>query len=329
MNRGNIKVECPKVSVIVPVYNVGNVLSRCIDSIINQTLTDLEIILVDDGSTDSSGIICDEYAVKDPRIRVIHKSNGGLSDARNTGLKIAKGKYILFVDSDDYINHQACEVLYKCAFSDDLDIVVGDAVKIEKQKKKTLCHSPVSLNKILTGKEFLKEQLKENRMIMPVVFNMYRRNFLIDNQLYFEKGLFHEDEEWTPRAFLRAKRVKYINTEFYYYVIRTDSITNKKNKEKNGIDLIEICYKLEKEYQKIQDDYLKKLLFDYLAMLFLNAIHLGDLYGKEYGHLYNKRFLIGKAKSSKNKIKVLIFLINKHLYKYLNKTIKYTTHIFQ
>ena len=100
------------VSIIVPVYNVEKYLERCIDSLVNQTLKDIEIILVDDGSTDDSGNICDKYAKKDKRIKVIHKENGGLSDARNIGLSIANGRYLQFVDSDDFIHKQMIEILY-------------------------------------------------------------------------------------------------------------------------------------------------------------------------------------------------------------------------
>ena len=102
-----------KVSVIVPVYNVEKYLKQCLDSIVDQTLEDLEIVLVDDGSVDSSGTICDEYAKKDARIKVIHKKNGGLSDARNVAIDIAKGEYITFVDSDDYVTDDYVESLYK------------------------------------------------------------------------------------------------------------------------------------------------------------------------------------------------------------------------
>ena len=105
----------PEISIIVPVYNVEKYLKRCIDSILNQSFTDFELILVDDGSTDNSGEIIDEYAIKDERIKVIHKENGGLSSARNVGIEYSKGNYIAFVDSDDYINKNMYKILYKNA----------------------------------------------------------------------------------------------------------------------------------------------------------------------------------------------------------------------
>ena len=110
------------ISVIVPIYNVEEYLNECVDSILNQTYKNLEIILVDDGSTDKSGIICDDYAKIDSRIKVIHKKNGGLSDARNVGIDRALGEFIIFIDSDDYIDHSMCEILLAYASKYDVDI---------------------------------------------------------------------------------------------------------------------------------------------------------------------------------------------------------------
>lgn len=313
----------PKVSIIVPVYNVEHDLERCVESLINQTLKCIEIILVDDGSTDNCPKICDEYVKRDGRIKVVHKENGGLSDARNVGLKEANGQYVLFVDSDDYISKETCEVFFKDAFKNNLDIVVGDAIRVENCNEISMNHASISLEKILSGSDFIKEQLQFRGMHMAACLNLYRKDFLIENQLFFKKGIYHEDEEWTPRVFLKAKKVKYINLAFYFYIIRENSITKKKDKSKNGIDLINTCYELEKIYEKIEDNDLKRLLNDYLVMLFLNAIHMGNLYGENYKGLFTKNFLKGKALSNKNKFKAGLFIINKSLYKNTNIIIKH------
>ena len=125
-NESNI---APAVSVIVPIYNVEKYLAECVDSILGQTFQDMEIILVDDGSLDSSSQMADDYAVRDQRVKVIHKENGGLSSARNAGMKIARGEYIYFCDSDDYISLDAIEILYETATKNDLDMVLfnGDS----------------------------------------------------------------------------------------------------------------------------------------------------------------------------------------------------------
>ena len=126
----------PKISVVVPIYKVEKYLDRCIYSIINQTYTNLEIILVDDGSPDNCPKICDEYASKDNRIKVIHKQNGGLSSARNAGIKVATGDYIGFVDSDDFIELDMYEQMYKVAYENDVDLVMSDYYKVHKDDRK-------------------------------------------------------------------------------------------------------------------------------------------------------------------------------------------------
>ena len=125
------------VSVIIPVYNVQEYLARCVDSVLSQTYTNLEIILVDDGSLDMSGDMCDDYAHKDSRVRVVHKSNGGLSDARNAGLDIASGNYVAFIDADDYVHHQFVEKLYDTLQSTGAQIAAhGRSLKMAKHLTK-------------------------------------------------------------------------------------------------------------------------------------------------------------------------------------------------
>ena len=123
-----------KISIIVPVYKVEKELDRCVQSLLKQTYKNLEIILVDDGSPDHCPILCDQYALEDERIRVIHKKNGGLSDARNAGLNLATGEYVLYVDSDDYIELDTCERFIKAAGNQKIDIVVGNAVMEKKME---------------------------------------------------------------------------------------------------------------------------------------------------------------------------------------------------
>lgn len=304
----------PKISIIVPVYKVEKEIHRCVESLINQTFNDIEIILVDDGSPDNCPIICDEYAKKDKRIKVIHKENGGLSDARNVGLLEAKADYVLFVDSDDYIDKNTCERFYS-SIEANVDVIVGDAIRIEGDKKSLMEHAYISSDTIISGKEFLKTQLKSRKMYMAAWLNLYNRRFLIDNDLFFKKGILHEDEQWTPRVFLKAQKVKYIRFPFYNYIIREDSITKAKDKTQNGIDLINTCYELEKIYEEIDDIELKKLLNDNLVNKFLQAIDYGNFYSNQYKDLYSKKFLIGKPISIKNKAKSYLFIINKRLYK--------------
>ena len=127
-----------KVSIIVPVYNVERHLNKCLDSLVNQTLKNIEIIIVNDGSLDNSQLIINEYSNKYKNIRTFIKKNGGLSDARNYGLKKAKGEYVLFVDSDDYIALDSCERLYNTAKQDDVDVLIGNYIKVDNGVEKIL-----------------------------------------------------------------------------------------------------------------------------------------------------------------------------------------------
>lgn len=221
-------------------------MKRCDESLINQTYRNIEIILVDDSSPDNCGQICDNYKEQDSRIEVIHKTNGGLSDARNTGLRKAKGDYILFVDSDDYIELNTCEDFMKMLRSDEIDVAMGDATKIFNSKEYNMSFDRTYLGQKQSGGDFLKHQLKNKSMSFASWRNLYKRSYLITNNLYFKKGILHEDEEWLPRVILGTDKVITTGINFYKYIIRENSITQNKNKRRNAIDLLNTCYSLEK-----------------------------------------------------------------------------------
>ena len=138
----------PKISIVVPIYKVEQYLDKCVNSLVNQTYKEIEILLVDDGSPDRSPKMCDKYAQEDPRIKVIHKVNGGLSDARNFGLKEVVGEYVLFVDSDDYIDVDTCEKFVSIMKDNKPDIVVGNAYRLENNKKYPMKHN-LNTNEIM------------------------------------------------------------------------------------------------------------------------------------------------------------------------------------
>ena len=216
------------VSVIIPVYNVENYLHECIDSVVNQTYKNLEIILVDDSSSDKSSQICDDYSKNDPRIIVIHKNyNSGVSDTRNAGLKIAKGEYIYFLDSDDYIEKGAIESLLFQAQSHSADMVFFDAEIIGKK-------NPFYPVKLYTRKNLYTNPLKgplmleklvengEYRPAIPLIF--IRKNVLIKNKINFYPGVLYEDELFTLKLFLISGIVVHLPKCLYYRRIRDNSI---------------------------------------------------------------------------------------------------------
>lgn len=305
-----------KFSIIVPVYNVEEYLRRCLESICNQTYRNIEVILVDDGSTDCSPAICDEYALKDERILVIHKKNGGLSDARNTGMEVATGDYIFFIDSDDYIELDTCE-LFKSYAEKSYDILIGDAFV-----EGGICSlQHVQINKVIDGVSYYKRALKECKAPMAACINVYRRCFLLQENLWFKYGILHEDEEFTPRCFLNAQSVVITNIYFYHYAIRNDSITTKADKRKNAVDLFSTCVELSGIADTLADEELKKYIKDALVGKYLSLFQDGKLhqYGTEYLH---KDFVWKNAYRLKNRLKALLFCIAPSLYYFVNLQVK-------
>lgn len=221
-----------KFSVIIPIYNVEKYLKRCVNSVLEQSYKNIEIILVDDGSPDNCPKICDEYAHIDYRVKVIHKENGGLSDARNAGMKLSTGDYILFVDSDDYIEIDACKKFLHFAHNG-YDILIGDA--LVENGKCNLSH--IFSSDVMNGMVYYKNALKARKAPVAAWLNAYRREFLIQNALKFKPGILHEDVEFTPRAIIAAESVICTNIVFYHYVIRDNSIMRQKDQRKNAIDL--------------------------------------------------------------------------------------------
>jgi len=222
-----------KISVIVPVYNVELYLEKCIESICNQTYKNLQIILVDDGSTDSSGNICDLYGKKDNRITVIHKTNGGLSDARNAGLDIADGEYIGFVDSDDYIAPEMFEHLLNLSKINNGDIVICD--KVEFNENETICVNNKLEQITVLDRNLAIAQLANDTTIRSHVWNKLYKHNLFDG-IRFDVGKAYEDVYIMHRLFLKTQKIVITNQVFYYYLQRSNSILGEMNLNKQ-VDL--------------------------------------------------------------------------------------------
>ena len=217
----------PLLSVIVPVYKVEPYLNRCIDSIVSQTYRNLEIILVDDGSPDNCGRICDEYAAKDPRIQVIHQENGGLSAARNSGLDAASGEWYAFVDSDDWIDCDMYKNLISLAETMDADIVESGYrfFRPWKTENKVLSGDDDESIKEYTNIEALQELYFGPQMfggLAIMVWTKIIRSSLLKD-LRFYQGYIHEDTAYTPMALFMAKRIVKFNKTFYTYNIHLGS----------------------------------------------------------------------------------------------------------
>lgn len=242
----------PTISVIVPVYKVEKYIHRCVDSILGQTYADFELILVDDGSPDNCGAICDEYAAKDSRVVVIHQENGGLSAARNAGLRVSRGRYIAFVDSDDCIHTKMYETLLSVLDDSDADFVKSNFCRFTDEIPKP----PIVPIKVTTytSEEALHdfmctEYSPIKHMKSTVCDALYKRKmFFLDDilEITFPVGKINEDTYIFPELILRAKRIAHVDVAYYYYFIREDGIMHADigEREINSCDLWEHIHRV-------------------------------------------------------------------------------------
>ena len=266
------------ISVIVPVYNVEEYLPACIDSLLHQGEVHLEIILIDDGSTDNSGAIADQYAKQDSRIKVIHQENRGLSCARNTGIDESRGKYIAFVDSDDWIMENSLCQLYQIAVENQCDIVKGDFQYNQQDRNVKSPFNPVPkelLNTVLSGNECFCGLVK-SRAFVPMVWSyLYRRDYIEQIKMRFEEGIIHEDELWTPLVLCQALRIVIIDLVFYYYRQREDSIMESSNTQIRLNSLLHVANRLMEFASQfdfaVLSGELKNLLYVHIFYLYTRA----------------------------------------------------------
>jgi len=250
--KGEIK---PKISIIVPVYNVQEYLGKCLDSLINQTLQDIEIICVNDGSTDDSLIILQNFAFKDNRIKIIDQENSGPGVARNNGMRVASGEYIGFVDPDDWVKEDMYEKLYNQAKTLDSDIVICDYVRYQEWTERVIPQNffekavkyikAVPVN-VPDGKNIDREMLLDTLLVSPCysVVRIYRREFLINNNILFSKHKCCEDCPFVLKGHVLAKAVSYVKYAGYIYRLRKNSTVRSYNKR--YLDFCEVAGELER-----------------------------------------------------------------------------------
>ena len=310
------------ITVIVPVYNVENYLNECIDSIINQTYTNLEILLVNDGSQDSSGKICDEYKGKDSRIKVMHKTNGGLSDARNFGLELAKGSYVTFIDSDDFIEKDCIEYLYNlitkydskisvCAYS----ILLDNGKKIDSGEN----YSEEKLSKELA----LERMLDEKGFTVSACAKLYKTE-LFENVKYPVEKLC-EDNGTTYKLFDQVDYIVYGNISKYNYRKRKNSIMTREFSE-DKLDMIELtdemCNYLEPKYPSLKDSIDRRRMYARFNVL-RQSIYSKDKNHKELSKKIRKEiltdyknvFLHNKKLQFRDKVAYIALFFGLNIYK--------------
>ena len=313
-------------SCIVPVYNVAAYLETCVESLLHQQNMDgrLEILLVDDGSTDESGQICDRLESEYPAVKVVHKENGGLSSARNTGIQHAAGEYVLFIDSDDYVEENLCqtleETLKQCGV---IDAICFGGVEDDGVHPISMRRVPVE-QIICTqdGREFLKKQYQDLNLNVEACLYCYRRQFLLDQNLTFKEGILHEDVEFTPRALMRCGQVAEIQGDYYHYMVRDNSISTQKDKTKNIRDLFGTLEEQVRMVERQPDPELEKWMKNGVLDSYLNMVQTARMYRKKYRPLLKKQFLLGKAATRRNKFRAVLCFVSVRLYCLVNDCYK-------
>lgn len=231
----------PLISIIVPVYNVEHYLKQCINSIINQTYDHLEIILVDDGSLDACPQICDYYAKKDKRIKVLHKRNGGLADARNAGLKIASGEYIGFVDSDDYIDPMMYEKMIRGCLSYKTQIATCGRTNIDDKGHLISKRFTIPTTMVFDSKKVIKGLITWNKFDVASWDKLYRKDLF--SNIEFPLGVYSEDLTVIPILIRKCNKIVHVGDSLYFYRQRNGSIT-KENFSKNKLTMLTQAEKL-------------------------------------------------------------------------------------
>ena len=308
------------ISVIVPVYNVDKYLDRCVKSIVDQSYSNLEIILVDDGSTDSSSTLCDQWKNIDDRIVVVHKQNGGLSSARNAGIDIATGKYFIFIDSDDFVHHEMFNILLNAMLKNQSDMVFCDFQMFSDDKE-------ISFDSIIDNIKYdnfksidlINRWYDSKEVLYTVSWNKIYRRELFDS-IRYPNGKLHEDEFTTYKLVLKSKNVTFVNEKLYFYYQRNSSITGQLSEKR--LDVLD-AYKERINYSNAISNtffinsciaYLDLIINYYYKFNMQNnkkvSKYLNNTFKKEYKKV---RLLIGM--SVKKKFRFNLFKYNKKLYK--------------
>ncbi len=278
----------PLISIIIPVYKVEQYLNQCVQSIVDQTYKNLEIILVDDGSPDNCPAMCDAWAEKDQRIKVIHKDNGGLSDARNAGMNIANGEYIAFVDSDDYIRSDMLELLYSSIITNNSDI---SACGIEMVYDDGRMPHPMTLadNITLDNISAMNAIVDETFLKQPVWYKLYKTVLVKD--ILFPVGKYHEDVFWSYQAIAKASKVSIFGDRCYFYRQRNKSIMS----EGYSLSRLDSIEGKEQRIEFIKSNY-PKITNKAIDNLLFSCIYHGQLSIK-FLSSYEQNVAITKLKS--------------------------------
>ena len=277
-----------KLSVIVPIYNVSNYIEKCLDSLVNQTLNDIEIILVNDGSKENEEELIKPYLEKYKNIKYLKKENGGLSSARNYGIKHASGKYIAFLDSDDYIESSMFLEMYNQAIKTKSDIVVCQTKKVYDDKEVII---KASFN--------LTNDYKDYLLSVPMACNKIYKRSLFEEPFLFKENIWYEDLELIPSLILKTNKITFLEKPFYNYLQREGSITNQDEFNIKILDILKVLESLEERFKKYKRyaEYKEEIEYLYIEhLLYSTSLKIAKYrseskkYFKEFNKLLNTKF---------------------------------------
>lgn len=311
----------PLISIIVPIYKVEDYLEKCIDSILSQSITKFELILIDDGSPDECGKICDSYASRDHRIKVVHKQNEGLSAARNSGLDIAEGDYVGFVDSDDWIHDKMYETLLNLLIDNNADIAQCEFIRTFDEEE-TIDNSQRNTIETFNNIESLKNIYNKKAISTVVSWNKLYKRELFDH-IRFPKGKIHEDEFTTHKLLYKSKKLVYTNKVLYFYRQTPNSIMNSKFNKKR-LDILDamqerLDFAELTQNEMFVNETLQKYMFRLVSFYYKCKIEIPEEKNiikdikKRSDLLFLKHYINGNSKI-RSKIKYGIFYLFPNLY---------------
>lgn len=310
-----------KYDIVIPIYNIEQELGTCLDSIFRQTYGNFRAIMVDDGSTDQSPLIAKSFAAKDSRFEYYRKENGGLSDARNYGIAKASSTYILFVDGDDFLEEHALSTIEQELSQYPVDVLEFNGWIVENGRKTGhVNHYYIDPGKIKSGKDYILDNVKA-RFLMPSVYlKAVRRSLIIENSHYFAKGMLHEDELWTPKLYLLADTVKYIDSCLYNYVQREGSIMHRADKTENVRHAKKIFFQLEEYYRSLGlPKNQRNILTSHLARQMISVCRLSE---KEGMRPEDRIFILRNARDVRSIGKMILSFLFPGHYQILSEIVK-------
>lgn len=283
----------PLVSIIIPVYKVEEYLDRCMESVVNQTYANLEIILVDDGSPDRCPQMCDDWAKRDSRVKVIHQQNKGLSGARNSGIREATGDWLYFLDSDDYLLLECISLMMECVDKHpDVDVVYAGA-KVTKEGYEGFSFESVNLPDYSNDREWINRALLLRSILLMTAWNkLARRSFVLEKGLFFEEGYIHEDDIWNFEMAKHVSKIAVCKHDTYMYVIREGSIMTDFSKRYRNLYRL-----LEYFVNHITDPFRNRqisFVFEFIRVHFNGAML--DEHASEMQYIYNRMISEAKGK---------------------------------